>query len=48
VGTGQVDMKAALAAAVKAGVSLFYVEDESPDPLGHIPESLKYLQGVKL
>jgi sugar phosphate isomerase/epimerase len=48
VGTGQVDMKAALAAAVKAGVPLFYVEDESPDPLGHIPESLKYLQGVKL
>jgi len=48
VGTGQVDMKAALAAAVKAGVPLFYLEDESPDPLGHIPESLKYLQSVKL
>jgi len=48
VGTGQVDMKASLAAAVKAGVPLFYLEDESPDPLGHIPESLKYLQSVKL
>jgi sugar phosphate isomerase/epimerase len=48
VGTGQVDMKAALAAAVKAGVPLFYLEDESTDPLGHIPESLKYLQSVKL
>jgi hypothetical protein len=32
-------MKAALAAAVKAGVPLFYLEDESPDPLGHIPRA---------
>jgi sugar phosphate isomerase/epimerase len=48
VGTGQIDMRAALAAAVKAGVPLFYVEDESDDPLGHIPESLKYLQAVTL
>lgn len=48
VGTGQVNMQAALAAAVKAGVPLFYLEDESADPLGHIPESLKYLESLKL
>jgi hypothetical protein len=48
VGTGQIDMRAALVAAVKAQVPLFYLEDESEDPLGHIPESVKYLQSVKL
>jgi sugar phosphate isomerase/epimerase len=48
VGTGQIDYPAVLRAARKAGVSMFYVEDESNDPLGHIPRSLAYLEGIKL
>jgi len=48
VGSGQVDYPAVLRAAKKAGVAMFYVEDESADPLGHIPQSLVYLEGVKL
>lgn len=48
LGTGQVDWPAVLGAAKKAGASLYYVEDESADPLGHIPQSLKYLQGLKV
>jgi sugar phosphate isomerase/epimerase len=48
VGTGQVDFRAVLRAAVKAGVSAYYVEDESTDPLGHIPQSVAYLEGLKL
>jgi sugar phosphate isomerase/epimerase len=48
VGTGQIDMPAALRAARQAGVELYYVEDESTDPLAHIPESLSYLEHVKL
>ncbi len=48
VGTGQIDFPALLKAAVQAGVSQFYVEDESKDPIAHIPMSVKYLESVKL
>ena len=48
VGTGQIDYPAVLRAAKKAGVSMYFVEDESRDPLGHIPQSVAYLESVKL
>ena len=48
VGTGQIDYPAVLRAAVAAGTSLYYVEDESTDPLGHIPQSVAYLERLKL
>jgi sugar phosphate isomerase/epimerase len=48
LGTGQVDWPAVLRAAVKAKASLYYVEDESADPWGHVPQSVKYLKGLKL
>jgi sugar phosphate isomerase/epimerase len=48
VGTGQVDWPKVLRAAVQAGASLYYIEDESSDPLGHIPQSVAYLEGLKL
>jgi sugar phosphate isomerase/epimerase len=48
LGTGQVDMAEVLRTAIKAGVSQYYIEDESDDPLGHIPLSLTYLSRVKL
>lgn len=48
VGSGQVDMPAVLRAASKAGVAIYFIEDESPDPLGHIPQSISYLQHVAL
>ena len=48
VGSGQIDFPAVLRAAVKAGVRRYYVEDESADPLAHIPESVAYLEGLKL
>lgn len=44
VGSGQIDMPAVLAAARKAGTSLYYVEDESATPLANIPKSLAWLQ----
>ncbi len=47
IGTGQVDWPAVLRAAMKAGASLYYIEDESADPLGHIPQSVAYLKGFK-
>ena len=48
VGTGQIDYPAVLRAAVKAGTSQYFVEDESKDPLGHIPQSVAFLEAFKL
>jgi len=46
VGSGQVDMAAVLRAAKQGGSKLYYLEDESPDPWGHIPQSVKYLENA--
>ena len=48
LGTGQVDWPSVLRAAMKAGASLYYIEDESADPWGHIPQSVTYLRTLKL
>ncbi|MFN8579904.1 MAG: sugar phosphate isomerase/epimerase [Gemmatimonadaceae bacterium] len=48
VGSGQVDMMAVLRAAKAAGPQIYYLEDESDTPLTHIPESVKYLESVKV
>jgi sugar phosphate isomerase/epimerase len=48
VGSGQIDWPAVLRAAVKAGATEYYVEDESTDPMTHVPQSVAYLQGLKL
>jgi sugar phosphate isomerase/epimerase len=47
VGTGQIDMAAVLQAAKQAGTKLYYIEDESPDPWGHIPQSVEYLKKIR-
>ena len=47
VGSGQIDMPSVLRAAMKARTSLYYLEDESADPWGHIPQSLAYLRNFK-
>jgi sugar phosphate isomerase/epimerase len=48
VGTGQIDWPAVLRAAIDAGASMYYLEDESPNPLAHIPQSLAYLAALRL
>ena len=48
LGTGQVDWPAVLRAAMGGKTALYYLEDESADPWGHIPQSLDYLRKVKL
>ena len=48
VGTGQVDWPSVLRAAVKSGTEVYYIEDESPDPLPQIAQSLRYLEGLKV
>jgi sugar phosphate isomerase/epimerase len=46
LGTGQVDIPAVMAAAQAAGATMFYIEDESTDPLRHIPQSVAYLANL--
>ncbi len=47
VGTGQMDWPAILAAAKKAGVKYYFLEDESPTAAEQIPLSKKYLETLK-
>jgi sugar phosphate isomerase/epimerase len=47
IGTGQVNWPAVLAAAKKSGVKEYFIEDESPTSVEQIPNSLKYLAGVR-
>jgi sugar phosphate isomerase/epimerase len=47
LGAGTINLPAALKAARNAGVKWYFIEDESPDPAGQIPESLRYLENVK-
>lgn len=44
VGQGQVDWKAVLKAAQKAGVEYYFIEDEAKNAVDQIPESLRYLE----
>jgi len=48
LGTGQIDIPAILSAAKKAGVKWYFLEDEAPTSEQQIPESLRYLEQVKL
>ena len=47
LGTGQVQWPAVLAAASKAGVKHYFIEDEHPDAEKQIPVTVKYLQTLK-
>jgi sugar phosphate isomerase/epimerase len=46
-GTGQMDWKAILSTAEKTGVTQYFIEDESAVAGEQIPETLKYLHGLK-
>ena len=47
LGTGQVNYPALLKAAQEIGIKHYYIEDESPDVLKQVPQSLKFLSTVK-
>jgi sugar phosphate isomerase/epimerase len=47
LGSGQIDLKATLKAARKAGVKYYFIEDESPDAATQIPESLYFLEHIR-
>lgn len=47
LGTGQLDVPAILAAARKAGVKHYYIEDESSRVEVQVPQSMAFLKGLK-
>jgi sugar phosphate isomerase/epimerase len=47
IGTGVMDWPAILAAAERAGVKWYFIEDECDAVKQNIPQSLQYLRGVK-
>src|SRR5258707_209618 len=48
LGTGVIDWHAVFRASRKAGVKWYFIEDESPASVQQIPESLSYLDKLKL
>ena len=48
LGTGIMDWPAILKAAKKAGVKWYFIEDESPTSVQQIPQSLRFLEQVKV
>jgi sugar phosphate isomerase/epimerase len=47
IGTGQIDWPTVLAAGRKAGIEYSFIEDESADPAGNIPPSVRYLESIQ-
>jgi sugar phosphate isomerase/epimerase len=48
LGTGIIDWPGVFKAGKQAGVKWYFIEDESPTSVQQIPESLRYLEKVKL
>jgi sugar phosphate isomerase/epimerase len=47
IGTGQLDFKKILRAAIQTGVKFYYIEDENAAVKEHLPISLRYLRNLK-
>jgi sugar phosphate isomerase/epimerase len=47
LGAGQADYPAILKAAQEIGIKHYFIEDESPDVLTQIPQSLEFLSTVR-
>jgi len=48
IGAGQIQFVPLLRAAKKAGVKFYFIEDESPSVMTQIPESLRFLETIRL
>lgn len=46
LGTGQIDIKGVVAAGETAGVEVHYIEDESANPVGQIPQSVAFYKSL--
>ncbi len=48
LGTGQLDIPAIIAAAKKAGIEHYYLEDESPNIDTQVPQSIEFLKSLQM
>jgi sugar phosphate isomerase/epimerase len=48
LGTGMVDWKSFLREAQRAGMKHYFIEEEHPDAVSQIPESVRYLRSLQL
>lgn len=46
IGTGSIDIKGIVAAGPRAGIEVHYLEDESPDVLTQVPQSVAYYRSL--
>lgn len=46
LGTGRIDIRGIVAAGAAAGVLVHYIEDESEDPVAHIPQSAAFYKSL--
>lgn len=46
LGTGQIDFPAVLRAAQKTNIEYYYIEDESPDVIARVPQSLEFIKNI--
>lgn len=46
LGQGEVDIPGVLREAKKIGIQHYFIEDESNDPNGQLPQSIRYLKGL--
>lgn len=47
IGEGQVNWSDVMSAAQKDGLELYYLEDETPDPIINVPKSITFLERLK-
>ncbi len=47
IGQGQVNWAEVMAAAEKDGLEYYYIEDESPDPVSNVPQTISYLERLR-
>ncbi|HTE27398.1 sugar phosphate isomerase/epimerase family protein [Flavitalea sp.] len=47
LGTGELDLPAILKEAKKVGIKHYFIEDESSNVIGQVPQSIKYLKSLK-
>jgi sugar phosphate isomerase/epimerase len=48
LGTGTIDWQKVMRAAVKSGVKWYFIEDEHPDAVKQIPQSIEYLRKLTI
>lgn len=47
IGQGQVNWAEVMAAAEKDGLEYYYIEDETPDPVNNVPQTISYLERLR-